>query len=84
MAAAARIGLFRGTRLRIEFFRGNTNGHLRLRGMHESYQRNHAGIDEARENREDENQSCERWHFLSESSSSALALSSIILQLKPL
>lgn len=84
MAAAARIGLFRGIGLRIKFFRGNTNGHFRLRGMDESHQRNHAGIDEPRENREAENQSCKRWHFLFESSLSALALGSIILQLKPL
>ena len=84
MAAAARIGLFRCTRLWIKLFRGNANGHFRLRGMHESHQRNHAGIDEPRENREDDDQSCKRWHFLFESSLSALALGSIILQLKPL
>jgi hypothetical protein len=84
MAAAARIGLFRCIRFRIELFRGNANGHFRLCGMHESHQRNHAGIDEPRENRENDDQSCKRRHFLFESPLSASALGSIILQLKPL
>ena len=84
MAAAARIGLFRGIRFRIKFFRGNTNCHFRLRRMHESHQPNHADIDEPRENRENDDQSCKRRQFRFELTLSDRVLGSIILQLKPL
>jgi len=84
MAAAARIGLFRCIRFRIELFRGNANGHFRLGWVHEGHQGNHACINEPGEDREDDDQSCKRRHFLFESSSSSLTLGSIILQPKPL